>query len=140
MEISNIIMFWATILSPIVGVIAIIVALVIAHQSSKDTQKQISGIYELLDVFVAAQNPQMIETKYQYEQQLAQLNLQIRDAEEDLQTVHYPFYGRGSRIDDIKADMENQKRREYLQSLLSAKKELENKLNSINVYLSKARK
>ena len=140
MEISNIIMFWATILSPIVGVIAIIVALVIAHQSSKDTQKQISGIYELLDVFVAAQNPQMIETKYQYEQQLAQLNLQIRDAEEDLQTVHYPFYGRGSRIDDIEADMENQKRREYLQSLLSAKKELENKLNSINVYLSKARK
>lgn len=140
MEISNIIMFWATILSPIVGVIAIIVALVIAHQSSKDTQQQISGIYELLDVFVAAQNPQMIETKYQYEQQLAQLNLQIRDAEEDLQTVHYPFYGRGSRIDDIEADMENQKRREYLQSLLSAKKELENKLNSINVYLSKARK
>ena len=140
MEISSIIMLWATILSPIVGVLAIIVALIIAHQSSKDTQQQISGIYELLDVFVAAQNPQMIETKYQYEQQLAQLNLQIRDAEEDLQTVHYPFYGRGSRIDDIEADMENQKRREYLQSLLSAKKEFENKLDPINVYLSKAGK
>ena len=41
MELSNVIMFWATVLSPIVGVIAIIVALIIAHQSSKDTKKQI---------------------------------------------------------------------------------------------------
>lgn len=134
------IMFWATVLSPIVGVIAIIVALAIAHQSSKDTKKEISGIYDLLDVFIAAQNPQMTETKRQLEQQLAQLLRQIKEAEIDLETDHYPFYGRGARIDDIEADMENQKRREYLQSLLSAKNELENKLNSINMYLSKAGK
>ena len=69
-----------------------------------------------------------------------ELNLQIRNAEDDLNAVHYPFYGRGARIDDIEADMENQKRREYLQNLLSVKNELENKLNSINVYLSKAGK
>lgn len=134
------IMFWATVLSPIVGVIAIIVALVIAHQSSKDTQKQISGIYELLDVFVAAQNPQMTDAKRQLEQQLAQLEQQIKAADIDLQTVHNPFYGRGPRIDDIEADMENQKRRDYLQSLLIAKKELESHLNSINTYLSKVEK
>lgn len=72
--------------------------------------------------------------------QLEELNSQIRNAEDDLNTVHYPFYGRGSKIDDIEADMENQKRREYLQNLLSVKNELENKLNSINVYLSKAGK
>ena len=47
------IMFWATVLSPIVGVIAIIVALIIAHGSSKDTYKQIKGIYNLLDVYIA---------------------------------------------------------------------------------------
>lgn len=134
------IVFWATVLSPIVGVIAIIVALIIAHGSSKDTKKQISGIYDLLDVFIAAQNPQMTETKRQLEQQLAQLSRQIKEAEIDLETVHYPFYGRGARIDDIEADIENQKRREYLQSLLSTKNELENKLNSINMYLSKAGK
>lgn len=140
MELSNIIMFWATVLSPIVGVIAIIVALVIAHQSSKDTQKQITGIYDLLEVFVAAQNPSMIESKVQYEQQLSQLNSQIREAEIDLQTVHYPFYGRGARIDDIEADMENEKRRESLQALLSEKKEVERRLNTIDEYLTKAGK
>lgn len=134
------IMFWATVLSPIVGVIAIIVALIIAYGSSKDTSKQIKGIYNLLDVYIASQNPIMIESKRNYEMQLEELNLQIRNAEDDLNTVHYPFYGRGARIDDIEADMENQKRREYLQSLLSAKNELENKLNSINMYLSKAGK
>lgn len=134
------IMFWATVLSPIVSVIAIIVALIIAHGSSKDTNKQIKGIYNLLDVYIASQNPIMIELKRNYEKQLEELNSQIRNAEDDLNTVHYPFYGRGARIDDIEADMENQKRREYLQSLLSVKNELENKLNSINVYLSKAGK
>ena len=134
------IMFGATVLSPIVGVIAIIVALIIAHGSSKDTNKQIKGIYNLLDVYIASQNPIMIELKRNYEMQLEELNSQIRNAEDDLNTVHYPFYGRGSKIDDIEADMENQKRREYLQNLLSVKNELENKLNSINVYLSKAGK
>lgn len=140
MELSNIIMFWATVLSPIVGVIAIIVALVIARQSSKDTQKQITGIYDLLEIFVAAQNPSMIEAKNQYEQQLAQLNSQIHEAKIDLQTVHYPFYGRGSRIDEIEADMENEKRREYLQALLNEKKEVERRLKTIDEYQKKAGK
>lgn len=45
---------WATVASPIVGVIAIIVALIIAHRSSKETKQQIEAIYKLLDVFVAA--------------------------------------------------------------------------------------
>ena len=140
MELSNIIMFWATVLSPIVGVIAIIVALVIAHQSSKDTQKQITGIYDLLEVFVAAQNPSMIESKEQYEQKLDKLNSMIREAVIDLQTVHYPFYGRGARIDDIEADMENEKRREHLQALLNEKKEVERRLKTIDEYLKKAGK
>ena len=134
------IMFWATVLSPIVGVIAIIVALIIAHGSSKDTSKQIKGIYNLLDVYIASQNPIMIESKRNYEMQLEELNLQIRNAEDDLNTVHYPFYGRGARIDDIMADEENAKRREKLNNLLNAKKEIEIRLNSINLYLQKVAK
>ncbi len=134
------IMFWATVLSPIVGVIAIIVALIIAHGSSKDTYKQIKGIYNLLDVYIASQNPIMIELKRNYEMQLEELNSQIRNAEDDLNTVHYPFYGRGARIDDIMADEENAKRREKLNSLLNAKKEIDNRLNSINLYLQKVSK
>jgi len=134
------IMFWATVLSPIVGVIAIIVALIIAHGSSKDTSKQIKGIYNLLDVYIASQNPIMIELKRNYEMQLEELNSQIRNAEDDLNTVHYPFYGRGARIEDIMADEENAKRREKLNSLLNAKKEIDNRLNSINLYLQKVSK
>lgn len=137
METTDTIMFWATVLSPVVGVVAIIVALIIAGQSSKDTKRQITGIYELLEVFTASQKPSMIEAKRQYEQQLAQLHSQIRAAEIDLQTVHYPFYGRGPRIEDIEADMENKKRKERLQNLLNVKKEIEIRLNSINEYLAK---
>lgn len=136
----ELIMFWATVLSPIVGVIAIIVALIIAHQSSKDTKRQITGIYELLDVFVAAQNPDMLEAQRQYTLQLEQINHQIREAELDLQTVQYPFYGRGTRIADIEADMENQKRVDKLNELKSCKAEIEVRLKSINAYLEKVNK
>ena len=140
MNVSNLIMFWATVLSPLIGVIAIIVALVIAHQSSKDTKKQITGIYELMDVFVAAQNPSMLEAKRQYTLQLEQINQQIKEAELDLNTVHYPFYGRGPKIDDIEAEMENQERVDKLVHLKKIKSELESKLKSIEVYLEKVQK
>lgn len=137
---ENTIMFWATVLSPIVGVIAIIVALIIAHQSSKDTKKQISGIYKLMEVFVAAQNPTMLETQRQYTLQLEQINHQIKKADEDLHTVHNPFYGRGARIDDIESDRENQERQKRLDTLLKAKNELESRLKPINAYLAKVGK
>ena len=56
-------MFWATVLSPVIGIIAIIVALYISHKSSKEAQKQIEAVYNLLEVFVAAQAPTMLEAK-----------------------------------------------------------------------------
>lgn len=140
MNVSNLIMFWATVLSPLIGVIAIIVALVIAHQSSKDTKKQITGIYELMDVFVAAQNPGMQEAKRKYTLQLEQIDQQIKEAELDLQTVHYPFYGRGPKINDIEADMENQERVDKLIGLKKIKEELKSKIQSIDVYLEKVKK
>lgn len=45
---------WATLLSPIISVIAIIVALRVARSSSKDAQEQIKAIRHLLDMFIAA--------------------------------------------------------------------------------------
>ena len=63
------IMFWATVLSPIVGVIAIIVALIIAHGSSKDVKSQIDAINKQIDIFIATQNPNMMEAKKYYENQ-----------------------------------------------------------------------
>ena len=71
-------MLWATVLSPIVGAVAIIVALIIARRSSNETKRQISAVYNLLDVFVASQNPTMMEAKRKYEQQIAGLDKQIR--------------------------------------------------------------
>ena len=55
---------WATLLSPIISVIAIVVALKVAHSSSKDAQKQIAAIRHLLDVFVAANNLDIVERKF----------------------------------------------------------------------------
>jgi hypothetical protein len=140
MNVSNLIMFWATVLSPIIGVIAIIVALVIAHQSSKDTKRQITGIYELMDIVVAAQNPGMLEAKRQYVSQLDLINHQIKEAEIDLNTVHHPFRGRGAPIEDIEADMEDRERLENLSRLKQIKAVLESKLQSIETYLDKVQK
>ena len=70
-------------MSPIISVIAIIVALCIARSSSKDTQKQIDAIHNLLDVFVAANNLDIVETQRKYQFQLTELNKRIKDAKED---------------------------------------------------------
>ena len=59
----NTVLFWATVLSPIVGVIAIIVALIVARSSTKEIKRQVDATYNLLDVFVAAQNPTLLEAK-----------------------------------------------------------------------------
>ena len=64
---------WATLLSPIISVIAIIVALHVARSSSKDAQKQIDAIRHLLDVFVAANNLDIVEAQRKYQQQLVEL-------------------------------------------------------------------
>ena len=72
---------WATLLSPIISVIAIIVALRVARSSSKDAQKQINAIRHLLDVFVAANNLDIVEAQRKYQRQLAELDSQIEDAQ-----------------------------------------------------------
>ena len=134
------IMFWATVLSPIVGVIAIIVELIIAHGSSKDVKSQIDAINKQIDIFIAAQNPNMMEAKKYYENQLKQLELQIKEVEFSLQTAHSPFYGRGPKIEDIEQDMLYEEYRKQMSILLNKKNEIENRLASINLYMEKVSK
>ena len=137
----NLVMFWATVLSPIIGAIAIIVALYISHKSSKEAQKQLDAVYNLLDVFVAAQNPSMLEAKKQYEQQLLLVNQKIRIVNENLAMAHNPFVGRGGpRIEDMEINEDISKIKLNLDSLLENKKELENKINVIKAYLDKVKK
>lgn len=59
---------WATLLSPVISAIAIVIALIVARSSSKDSQEQIKSIRNLLDVFVAANNLDIIEAHRKYQQ------------------------------------------------------------------------
>lgn len=135
----NTILTWATIASPIVGVIAIIVALVIAHRSSKETKKQIDAICNLLDVFVAAQNPTMMEAKREYEQQLVELDTQIKNLDEDIQTFS-PFFGRGARVETMDELYKKNAQCEQLEVLESKRDEIKGQLDLIMSYLERARK
>ena len=129
---------WATLASPIISVIAIIVALCVARSSSKDAQKQISAIHNMLDVFVAANNLDIVEAQRKYQRQLVELDSQIEDAKFDVETV-YPFVG-GSLIHKIEAAQNKQGQIERLDQLLAKRKEIEINLSLIDDYIKKAMK
>lgn len=133
------ILLWATILSPVVGVIAIIAALIIARRSSKETKKQIEAVHNLLDVFVASQNPTMMEAKREYKQQLAEIDEQIQELYEDIQIVS-PFFGRGPRIEDMEELDNKQEQCKQLEALKNKRKETEEQLNLILAYLNRVQK
>ena len=127
---------WATLLSPIISVIAIIVALHVARSSSKDAQKQIAAIRHLLDVFVAANNLDIVEAQRKYQQQLVELDKEIEDAQMEVDIV-YPFVG-GARIDHIIAAQEKAKQKAHLDQLLAKRREIEVNLSLIQDYVKKA--
>lgn len=127
---------WATLLSPIISVVAIIVALIVARSSSKDAQQQIKAIRHLLDVFVAANNLDIVEAQRKYQRQLTELDSQIEDAQMEVDTV-YPFVG-GARIDHIIAAQEKAEQKAYLNQLLAKRKEIEVNLSLIQDYIKKA--
>ena len=127
---------WATLLSPIISVIAIIVALHVARSSSKDAQKQIAAIRHLLDVFVAANNLDIVEAQRKYQQQLVELDKEIEDAQMEVDIV-YPFVG-GARIDHIIAAQEKAKQKAHLNQLWAMRREIEVNLSLIQEYVKKA--
>ena len=134
----DILIQWVTLLSPIISVIAIIVALCIARSSSKDAQMQIDAIHNLLDVFIAANNLDIVEAQRKYQSQLPDLDKQIEDAKFKVETV-YPFVG-GARIHQIAAAQEKIEQIEYLEQLLAKRKEIETNLSLIDDYIKKATK
>lgn len=127
---------WATLLSPIISVIAIIVALHVARGSSKDTQKQIAAIRHLLNVFIAANNLDIVEAQRKYQQQLVELDKEIEDAQMEVDIV-YPFVG-GARIDHIIAAQEKAEQKAHLDQLLAKRREIEVNLSLIQDYVKKA--
>ena len=127
---------WATLLSPIISVIAIIVALHVARSSSKDAQKQIAAIRHLLDVFVAANNLDIVEAQRKYQQQLVELDKEIEDAQMEVDIV-YPFVV-GAIIDHIIAAQEKPEQKAHLDQLLAKRREIEVNLSLIQDYVKKA--
>ena len=119
--------------------LAIIVALFISHSTSKKIQKQVDAAYDLLDVFVAAQNPTIIEAKRKYEQQLNELDNLISKAEESLQITN-PFLYQGPRIDMV-MDLQNKKEiREDIKELQHKREKVQESLNLIQSYIDKSNK
>ena len=126
----------ATLLSPIISVIAVIVALIIARRSSIDAKEQIKSIRHLLDVFIAANNLNIKEALRKSQQQLSEINSLIEDAQEELEVVS-PFIS-SVRIDHIEEMQEKNKQRIYLKQLLSKREELESNIALIQDYINKA--
>lgn len=131
----DVLTLWATLLSPIISVIAIIVALYVASISSKDAQKQIAAIRHLLDVFVASNNLDIVEAQRKYQRQLAELDKEIEEAQIEVDIV-YPFIG-GARIDHIIAAQEKAEQKAHLNQLLAKRKEIEVNLSLIQDYIHK---
>jgi DNA-binding transcriptional regulator YbjK len=135
----NSIQFWASVASPIIGCLAIIVALFISRISSKENKSQIKAIYDLLDVFIATQNPIMMEAQREYEQQLAELNNQIDELEEEIQTVS-PFFGRGPKIEDMEELYEKKEMCKQLKNLEDKREMMKGQLNLILSYIERTKK
>ena len=127
---------WAILLSPIISVIAVIVALRVANNSSKDAQEQINAIRHLLDVFVAANNLDIVEAQRKYQRQLAELDKEIEEAQMEVDIV-YPFIG-GARIDHIIAAQEKAEQKAHLNQLLAKRSEIEVNLSLIQDYVKKS--
>lgn len=128
---------WATLLSPIISVIAIIVALRVARCSSKEAQEQIKAIRHLFDVFVAANNLDIVDAQRKYQQQLINLEPKIEEAKFAVESAHSPFIG-GSLIEQIHDHEKYLNRKEYLNQLLVKRKEIEVNLSLIQDYIHKA--
>lgn len=128
----------ATIISPIISAIAIIIALYIAKKSSKEAQLQITAIHDLLDIFIATNNINIVEVQREYIRQLSNLDEQIEDAQEELDTVG--FIPNGVLIDRIIANQEKIDQKEHLHQLIKKRENITLNLALIDDYIRKATK
>ena len=132
--------FWATILSPLIGVAAIIVAFIISHRSTKKAQQQINAVYNLLDVFVTAQAPTMVEAKQKYENQLSKLDSLIEEQKEDIETIRNPFFVLLSLNDIVEESYRKREQYEQLAALEDKRNEILGQLSLIQSFFDRAQK
>ena len=106
------------------------------HYLWLDAREQIKSIRNLLDVFVAANNLDIVESRRKYQQQLRELNNMIEDAQMEVDIVN-PFVG-GVRIDRIMDAQEKARQIDRLNQLLTKRKEIEINISLIQDYINKA--
>lgn len=140
------IQFWATVASPIIGVGAIIFALIISSRSSKDAQKQvdeirtstkkhINALNKQIDAFKAAQAPVMHAQLEQYQAQLNQIDAKIARAQQEYEVVN-PFFGLGgARIDDLTYLEDKKHQAQGLKQLKDQRKKIVDQIQLIESFL-----
>lgn len=105
-------------------------------KASEEAQMQIAAITQLLDVFMIANTPQILETKHKYEQELQHLNDQIAEVKNRSEIVRYPW-GYRSRMDEIEDREQGRQFQEKIAKLNREKKRLESILNVLQEFLNK---
>ena len=109
------------------------------YRSTKKAQQQIDAVYNLLDVFMAAQAPTMIEAKQKYEHQLSELSTLIEERKEDIETIRNPFLGQGPLIDMVEDSYRKEEQYEHLTALEDKRKEIQDQLSLIQSYFNRAK-
>ncbi len=131
-------MQWATIASPIIGVIAIIISLCIACNSSKSAQKQINAVYKLLEVFIASKNLDISEALQKYEELLSKNDSNIRMAKLAI-GINYEIKCETD-VDKIEVTPDKMQHKIALKTFLNERKELKENISLIEDYIHKAKK
>lgn len=130
--------FWiiiATISGPIISAIAIVVALLISHHSSRDAQKQVDALHKQIDAFKAAYAPFMLAQLEQYKEQLMQIDAQIARAQQEYEVVN-PFWGHeGAQIDKIDYLQDKKRQAQSLSQLKTQREKIVNQIGLINSFL-----
>ena len=130
---------WATIIGPIISAFAIVVALSVAKNSSKDAKRQIEAVYNLLDVFVAAHNLDIIEAQRKYQQALGEINCNIEKVQDEMSMVPNALFW-GNKIDKFDAKKKYEEKDRQLKDLIIKRKEIEANLSLIKNYIEKSAK
>lgn len=105
-------------------------------KASEEAQKQISAITQLLDVFMIANTPQILEIKHKYELDLNKIKSRIVEVKEKSVIVRYPW-GYRNITDEIDNREQGRKFQEQLSELNSEKERLEYILNILQEFLKR---
>lgn len=126
----------ATIASPIIGVVAIMVALRISKKSSEEASHQLRKLEDMLDTFVAVENVKLVSIMQENEKSLNVLEPQIEELQNRLLVTES---GGITLIEKIENISNKEKIQNELHVLLKMKEELELEKSLIISYLQKVK-